>query len=115
MFKKICICFLQLPKDDEILSQKLREEARAIFLQRRGQQLLNNNELKVCMEVEFVSLYILCIGPTMYNSKPFRSKNITTISDYKERWKVGFIKWVINMKFHVQFHTFQHSEILYVL
>lgn len=58
MFKTIVICFLQLPKDDEILSQKLREEARAIFLQRRGRQLLNNNELKVCMEVEFV-LYIV--------------------------------------------------------
>lgn len=38
--------YFKLPKDDEILSQKLREEARAIFLQRRGRQLLNNNELK---------------------------------------------------------------------
>jgi hypothetical protein len=46
--KGILNCFSQLPKDDEILSQKLREEARAIFLQRRGKNLLNNNELKVC-------------------------------------------------------------------
>ncbi|KAJ9589489.1 hypothetical protein L9F63_017306 [Diploptera punctata] len=38
--------YFKLPKEDEILSQKLREESRAIFLQRRGQQLLNNNELK---------------------------------------------------------------------
>ena len=54
----ILVCFLQLPRDDEILSQKLREEARAIFLQRRGRQLLNNNELKVCMETEcFPCLY----------------------------------------------------------
>jgi hypothetical protein len=78
MFKKFVICFLQLPKDDEILSQKLREEARAVFLQRRGRQLLNNNELKVCMEVEFLPFYLLCIGPAVYNSKPFRSKNIVT-------------------------------------
>jgi hypothetical protein len=85
MFKKIVICLLQLPKDDEIISQKLREEARAIFLQRRGRQLLSNNELKVCMKVEFVPFYILCIGPTVYNSKPFRSKNITTISDFNRR------------------------------
>ncbi|XP_069691115.1 serine/threonine-protein phosphatase 2A regulatory subunit B'' subunit gamma-like isoform X2 [Periplaneta americana] len=38
--------YFKLPRDDEVLSQKLREEARAIFLQRRGRQLLNNNELK---------------------------------------------------------------------
>lgn len=58
--KCILVCFLQLPKDDEILSQKLREEARASFLQRRGRQLLNNNELKVCMEIQCVTFYIGC-------------------------------------------------------
>lgn len=36
----------QLPKEDEILPQKLREETRALFLQRRSRQLLDNNELK---------------------------------------------------------------------
>jgi len=35
-----------LPKEDEILPQKLREETRALFLQRRSRQLLDNNELK---------------------------------------------------------------------
>ncbi|GLH06950.1 Uncharacterized protein GBIM_12535, partial [Gryllus bimaculatus] len=38
--------FYKLPKQDDILAQKLREEARAMFLQKRGRQLLNNNELK---------------------------------------------------------------------
>ncbi|XP_066999650.1 serine/threonine-protein phosphatase 2A regulatory subunit B'' subunit gamma [Anabrus simplex] len=38
--------YYKLPKPEEVLGQKLREEARAIFLQRRGRLLLNNNELK---------------------------------------------------------------------
>lgn len=38
--------YLQLPKENEILPQKLREETRALFLQRRSRQLLDNNELK---------------------------------------------------------------------
>ena len=33
-------------QDDEVLLQKLREEARAQFLQRRSRQLLDNTELK---------------------------------------------------------------------
>lgn len=36
----------QLPKEDEVLLQKLREESRALFLQRRSRQLLDSNELK---------------------------------------------------------------------
>jgi len=35
-----------LPTDDDVLQQKLREEARAHFLQRRSRQLLDNTELK---------------------------------------------------------------------
>ncbi|XP_049939884.1 serine/threonine-protein phosphatase 2A regulatory subunit B'' subunit gamma-like isoform X2 [Schistocerca serialis cubense] len=38
--------YRKLPKQDDVLAQKLREEARAVFLQRRGRQLLNSNELK---------------------------------------------------------------------
>jgi serine/threonine-protein phosphatase 2A regulatory subunit B'' len=38
----------QLPQEDSVLEQKLREESRAMFLQRRSRQLLDNNELKVC-------------------------------------------------------------------
>ena len=38
--------YFKLPSEDEVLPQKLREEARANFLQRRSRQLLDNNELK---------------------------------------------------------------------
>ncbi|GJQ66297.1 hypothetical protein Trydic_g4343 [Trypoxylus dichotomus] len=38
--------FWRLPKEDELLKQKLREETRSNFLQRRSRQLLDNNELK---------------------------------------------------------------------
>lgn len=38
---------LQLPADDEVLLQKLREESRAVFLQRKSRELLDNEELQV--------------------------------------------------------------------
>lgn len=38
--------FWRLPREDELLKQKLREETRSNFLQRRSRQLLDNNELK---------------------------------------------------------------------
>lgn len=37
----------QLPADDEVLLQKLREESRAVFLQRKSRELLDNEELQV--------------------------------------------------------------------
>lgn len=45
-YKIIPKFYFKLPKEDEILPQKLREETRALFLQRRSRQLLDNNELK---------------------------------------------------------------------
>lgn len=43
-----CMCIVyQLPSEEEVLKQKLREEARAVFLQRRSRQLLDNDELQV--------------------------------------------------------------------
>lgn len=38
--------FWKLPPDEDVLRQKLREEARSSFLQRRSRQLLDNSELK---------------------------------------------------------------------
>lgn len=38
---------LQLPAEDELLLQKLREESRAVFLQRKSRELLDNEELQV--------------------------------------------------------------------
>lgn len=37
----------KLPKNSDTLGQKLREEARTLFLQKRSKELLNNNELKI--------------------------------------------------------------------
>ncbi|XP_063242830.1 serine/threonine-protein phosphatase 2A regulatory subunit B'' subunit gamma-like [Bacillus rossius redtenbacheri] len=45
-YKIIPKFYHKLPKESEVLSLKLREEARAIFLQRRGKELLSNDELK---------------------------------------------------------------------
>lgn len=38
--------YFKLPREDEVLAQKFREESRAMFLQRRSRELLDNNELK---------------------------------------------------------------------
>lgn len=38
--------YYKLPSEDEVLLQKLREESRAVFLQRRSRELLDNTELK---------------------------------------------------------------------
>ncbi|XP_066591199.1 serine/threonine-protein phosphatase 2A regulatory subunit B'' subunit gamma-like [Prorops nasuta] len=45
-YKIIPKFYFKLPKEHETLPQKLREETRALFLQRRSRQLLDNNELK---------------------------------------------------------------------
>lgn len=44
-FQTIPQFYFKLPKNDS-LTQKLREEARTLFLQKRSKQLLDNNELK---------------------------------------------------------------------
>ena len=45
-FKVIPQFYKSLPTEDDVLQQKLREEARAQFLQRRSKLLLDNAELK---------------------------------------------------------------------
>ncbi|XP_013371058.1 PREDICTED: serine/threonine-protein phosphatase 2A regulatory subunit B'' subunit gamma-like [Chinchilla lanigera] len=40
------ISIIRLPADDEVLLQKLREESRAVFLQRKSRELLDNEELQ---------------------------------------------------------------------
>lgn len=42
---KIPRFFTQLPKEDDLIQQRLREEARAIFLQKKNKELLSNEEL----------------------------------------------------------------------
>lgn len=37
----------KLPRSNDMIAQKLREEARTLFLQKRSKELLDNNELKL--------------------------------------------------------------------
>ena len=39
--------YFKLPKNNDSLGQKLREEARTLFLQKKSKELLDNNELKL--------------------------------------------------------------------
>ncbi|KAJ0171555.1 hypothetical protein K1T71_013105 [Dendrolimus kikuchii] len=45
-YKRIPKFYFKLPRSDETLAQKLREETRAQFLQKKSKELLDNNELK---------------------------------------------------------------------
>uniref|UniRef100_A0A4W3GKA7 Serine/threonine-protein phosphatase 2A regulatory subunit B'' subunit gamma n=1 Tax=Callorhinchus milii TaxID=7868 RepID=A0A4W3GKA7_CALMI len=45
-YKSIPRFYYKLPAEDEILLQKLREESRAVFLQRKSRELLDNEELQ---------------------------------------------------------------------
>ena len=45
-YKDIPRFYFKLPSEDEVLLQKLREESRAVFLQRRSRELLDNAELQ---------------------------------------------------------------------
>ncbi|KOB69170.1 Serine/threonine-protein phosphatase 2A regulatory subunit B'' subunit gamma [Operophtera brumata] len=45
-YKKIPKFYYKLPRSDEVLAQKLREETRAQFLQKKSKELLDNAELK---------------------------------------------------------------------
>lgn len=42
----IPVFYHKLPKSTDALAQKLREEARTLFLQKRSRELLDNSELK---------------------------------------------------------------------
>ncbi|XP_041970964.1 serine/threonine-protein phosphatase 2A regulatory subunit B'' subunit gamma-like isoform X2 [Aricia agestis] len=45
-YKKIPKFYFKLPRHDDTLAQKLREETRAQFLQKKSKELLDNSELK---------------------------------------------------------------------
>lgn len=45
-YKVIPYFYHKLPKSTDAIAQKLREEARTLFLQKRSKELLDNNELK---------------------------------------------------------------------
>jgi serine/threonine-protein phosphatase 2A regulatory subunit B''/actin-binding protein anillin len=40
-----------LPKENDLLQQRLREEARALFLQKKNKELLSNEELDVSYKI----------------------------------------------------------------
>ena len=62
-YKVIPQFYKPLPRDDEVLQQKLREEARAQFLQRRSKLLLDNAELKVVLNDVLMKYFAEIIRP----------------------------------------------------
>jgi len=70
--------YQSLPQEEDVLLQKLREEARAQFLQRRSRQLLDNGELK--------ELWVIL---DQNSSPPIRGDE--QLMDYTQFTKVGKI------------------------
>lgn len=50
-YRFIPFFYHKLPKSTDVLAQKLREEARTLFLQKRSKELLDNNELKAMWNI----------------------------------------------------------------
>lgn len=50
-YKVIPFFYHKLPKSTDAIAQKLREEARTLFLQKRSKELLDNNELKTLWNI----------------------------------------------------------------
>jgi hypothetical protein len=69
---KVFVAPLKLPKEDDLLQQRLREEARALFLQKKNKELLSNEELDVSGIFFFkplVMVTIIFVGLCLYKSK----------------------------------------------
>lgn len=56
----------KLPKNNDMLAQKLREEARTLFLQKRSKELLNNSELKTLWNLLQMNYTQPCINNDQY-------------------------------------------------
>lgn len=56
----------KLPKNNDTVAQKLREEARTLFLQKRSKELLNNNELKTLWNILQMNHTQPCINNDQY-------------------------------------------------
>lgn len=50
-YRVIPFFYHKLPKSTDAIAQKLREEARTLFLQKRSKELLDNNELKALWNI----------------------------------------------------------------
>lgn len=50
-YRVIPYFYHKLPRSNDALAQKLREEARTLFLQKRSKELLDNNELKTLWNI----------------------------------------------------------------
>lgn len=58
----------KLPKSTDALAQKLREEARTLFLQKRSKELLDNNEL-VCYFLQIVIIIMNEVSQKWFYSR----------------------------------------------
>lgn len=77
--------YTALPKNADSIGQKLREEARTVFLQKRSRELLDNNELKVLWTL-VESNYTV---PTINGEKFISYDDYGTLRDLagpKSRW-----------------------------
>ncbi|XP_039288464.1 serine/threonine-protein phosphatase 2A regulatory subunit B'' subunit gamma isoform X1 [Nilaparvata lugens] len=71
--------YYKLPKKDEILAQKLREEARDIFLKKKSKELLDNNELQA-----FWALLIKYQSSNVSPNSSFSGEETISYKEYQQ-------------------------------
>lgn len=96
-YQVIPFFYHKLPKSTDILAQKLREEARTLFLQKRSKELLDNNELKTLWN----------ILQKNYTKPSINNEQFINYDDYLRIVKIAGekFKWVNRLKSAWSFWT----------
>lgn len=71
-YQTIPAFYKKLPKSTDRTAQKLREEARTLFLQKRSKELLDNNELKT----------LWALLEKNYTQPPINNEQLISYDDY---------------------------------
>uniref|UniRef100_A0A2K5P8S3 Uncharacterized protein n=1 Tax=Cebus imitator TaxID=2715852 RepID=A0A2K5P8S3_CEBIM len=97
-YKTIPRFYYRLPAKDEVLLQKLREESRAVFLQRKSRELLDNEELQnLCFSIYYflphqpsVCFVICALRMTEFVAP---SQQHTAFEPYERRAHAGLVSF----------------------
>lgn len=82
-YKTIPVFYRKLPKSIDTAGQKLREEARTLFLQKRSKELLDNNELKT----------LWALLEKNYTQPPVNNEQLISYDDFLNVVRLGGEKY----------------------
>ena len=79
------------PREESILAQKMREEARSHFLKERSTELLDNQE--VCLILVYIRISLLCVQEPNFKKGADNYTNIPCIFNWIIRCSKSFNFW----------------------